>query len=155
MSSVSESRTDVDLTARAAQALFSYARAVDEGDIETLRGLAEPDVQLTRSDGTSSGVEAFLDLYRAFRDSPVQGSKHVVTNVQAHREADGLVRARAYFEATMFDPDGTRIVIGQYSDSLREDGGELRFAHKRISVERVVQLAAATSDWAGVTVPGR
>src|SRR6478752_454941 len=146
MSSVSESRTDVDLAARAAQALFSYARAVDEGDIETLRDLAEPDVQLTRSDGTSSGVEAFLDLYRAFRDSPVQGSKHVVTNVQAHRESDGLVRARAYFAATMFDPDGTRIVIGQYSDSLRDDGGDLRFAHKRISVERVVQLAVATSD---------
>jgi hypothetical protein len=42
---------DAGLSAQAAQVLYAYARAVDEGDIEALRGLALQDVSLTRSDG--------------------------------------------------------------------------------------------------------
>ena|SRR2546421_644833 len=143
---------DATLSGRAAQFLYTYARAVDEGDLETLAALAADDVQLTRVDGTKQGRDAFLALYRAFRDSPVLGSKHVVTNVQAFREGGDLVRVRAYFEATMFDPDGTRVVIGQYSDTLRDTGDDFRYVHKRIAVERVVNLAAASAEWKGVEV---
>jgi len=142
---------DAGLSARAAQVLYAYARAVDEGDIETLRALALPDVFLTRSDGTKQGIEVFLDLYRAFAASPVLGSKHAITNVQAFPEPDGDVRALSYFQATMFDPGKqTRLVIGQYSDSLREVEGQFRFSHKRITVERVVAIPAGTSEYAGV-----
>ena len=152
---------DADLSARAAQVLYAYARAVDEGDIEALRALALPDVFLTRSDGTKQGIEVFLDLYRAFAASPVLGSKHAITNVQAFPEPDGDVRALSYFHATMFDPGTpdqtapdqttqTRLVIGQYSDSLSEVDGQLRFSHKRITVERVVAIPAGTSEYAGV-----
>ena len=162
---------DAGLSARAAQVLYAYARAVDEGDIEALRALALPDVFLTRSDGTKQGIEVFLDLYRAFAASPVLASKHAITNVQAFPEPDGDVRALSYFHATMFDPGApdqtapdqtaadqtaadqttqTRLVIGQYSDSLREVDGQLRFSHKRITVERVVAIPAGTSEYAGV-----
>jgi uncharacterized protein (TIGR02246 family) len=143
---------DATLSGRAAQFLYTYARAVDEGDLETLAAIAADDVQLTRVDGTKQGRDAFLALYRAFRDSPVLGSKHVVTNVQAVREDGDLVRVKAYFEATMFDPDGTRLVIGQYSDTLRDTGDGFRYVHKRIAVERVVNLAAASAEWKGVEV---
>lgn len=143
---------DATLSGRAAQFLYTYARAVDEGDLETLAAIAADDVQLTRVDGTKQGRDAFLALYRAFRDSPVLGSKHVVTNVQAFREDGDLVRVKAYFEATMFDPDGTRLVIGQYSDTLRDTGDDFRYVHKRIAVERVVNLAAASAEWKGVEV---
>jgi 3-phenylpropionate/cinnamic acid dioxygenase small subunit len=143
---------DATLSGRAAQFLYTYARAVDEGDLETLGAIAADDVQLTRVDGTKQGRDAFLALYRAFRDSPVLGSKHVVTNVQAVREDGDLVRVKAYFEATMFDPDGTRLVIGQYSDTLRDTGDDFRYVHKRIAVERVVNLAAASAEWKGVEV---
>ena len=143
---------DAGLSARAAQVLYAYARAVDQGDIEALRGLAVPDVLLTRSDGTKQGIEAFLDLYRAFAASPVQGSQHAIINVQAFPEPDGDVRALSYFQATMFDPGAqTRLVVGQYSDSLREVDGQLRFSHKRIKVERVVEIASGTNEYAGVT----
>lgn len=141
---------DAGLSARAAQLLYAYARAVDQGDIEALRGLAVPDVWLTRSDGTNQGVEAFLDLYRAFNASPVQGSKHVIANVQAFPEPDGDLRALAYFEATMFDAGPqTRLVIGSYSDSMREVDGQLRFTHKRITVERVVTIPSGTALYTG------
>jgi len=143
---------DAGLSARAAQVLYAYARAVDQGDIEALRGLAVPDVLLTRSDGTKQGIEAFLDLYRAFAASAVQGSQHAIINVQAFPEPDGDVRALSYFQATMFDPGAqTRLVVGQYSDSLREVDGQLRFSHKRIKVERVVEIASGTNEYAGVT----
>jgi len=146
------SAADAGLSARAAQLLYAYARAVDEGDIEALRGLAVPDVLLTRADGTRQGIEAFLDLYRGFAAAPVLGSKHAITNVQAVPEPDGSVRALAYFQAAMFDPgEQTRLIIGKYSDSMREVHGELRFTHKRITVERVVTIASGTAEYAGVT----
>ena len=133
---------DAGLSARAAQLLYAYARAVDNGDIEALRGLAVPDVSLTRSDGTKQGIEAFLDLYREFAASAVQASKHVIANVQAFPEPDGGLRALAYFEATMFDAGAqTRLVTGEYSDSMREVDGQLRFTHKRITVERAVTIS--------------
>ena len=149
------SAPDSSLSERAAQVFYTYARAVDEGDIDTLATLVADDVQITRADGTHQGRERFLDVYRAFRDSPVRGSKHVVTNVQAQREDGDLIRARAYFQATMFDPDGTRLVVGQYSDSLRVDGDAMVLVHKRIAVERVVHLAAASEQLVGVGVQGR
>jgi 3-phenylpropionate/cinnamic acid dioxygenase small subunit len=142
---------DPALSQQAAQLLYAYARAVDEGDLETLARLAYEDVDITRSDGTKHGREAFLAVYRGFRDSDVHSSKHVVTNVQARREEGGSVRASAYFSATMFDPDGSRIVIGQYSDSMRDDGDGLRFTHKRIVVDGVLSLAPANEQWTGVT----
>jgi hypothetical protein len=43
-------------------------------------------------------------------------------------------------------------VIGQYSDTLRDTGDDFRYVHKRIAVERVVNLAAASADWKGVEV---
>jgi hypothetical protein len=142
---------DAGLSARAAQVLYAYARAVDEGDIEALRALALPDVFLTRPDGTKQGIEVFLDLYRAFAASPVLGSQHAIANVQAFPEPDGDVRALSYFQATMFDPGSkTRLVIGQYSDSLREVDGQLRFSHKRITIERVVTIPAGTREYTGV-----
>ena len=71
---------------------------------------------------------------------------------KAFPEPDGDVRALAYFEATMFDAGArTRLVIGQYHDSMREVDGQLRFSHKRIRVERVVAIPSGTGEYAGVT----
>lgn len=139
---------DPELSARAAQLLYAYARAVDEGDADALGALIADDAAITRVDGTHTGREAFLDVYRAFWSSPVQGSKHLVTNVQAFPEEGGLVRAEAYFQAVMFDPDGTRFVVGRYRDTLRETAGGLRLAHKRIMIERVA-VVRETQEWTG------
>jgi hypothetical protein len=143
----------VSLVEDAAQLLYTYARAVDEGDLATLERIAHEDVSLTRVNGTQHGRAAFLDLYRGFKAVNL-GSKHVVSNVQAvlenGDEEGGTVRAVAYFCSTHFDAEGTRLVYGQYSDSMRDDGDGLRFTHKRIAVERVVQLGAASAEWTGV-----
>jgi 3-phenylpropionate/cinnamic acid dioxygenase small subunit len=137
---------------RAEQVLYAYARAVDEFDIDALRALGTEDIKVTRSGDAREGVESFLDIYRALAASTVEGCKHFISNVQAEREDDGTITARAYFHAVLFDPDGTRWTIGQYRDTLVEDDGVLKLGHKRISVERVVALPAGSTEWVGVGV---
>ncbi|MFW6773904.1 nuclear transport factor 2 family protein [Nocardioides sp. CPCC 205120] len=135
------------LGARAARAYYAYARAVDEGDLEALRDLAADDVRVTRGDHpTEQGVEAFLDVYRAHVAQAVPLCRHVITNVLAERDGDE-VRTHAYFQATYFEEERTRVMTGTYADSFREVGDELVLAHKRIRVQRTQELPAATGSF--------
>lgn len=141
-----------ELSMRAATVLYQYALAVDTEDLEALRALVTEDIQITRAEGTRSGMESFLDVYRAQFSSKTEGLKHVVTNVLADRLPDGSIQMHAYFEATMFDAEETRRIIGSYQDILREVDGVLKLAHKKISVQRVIQLPQATQAWVGAGV---
>lgn len=142
--------TDVDgamLAARSAQLYYAYAQAVDEGDLDALRTMVTDDVLVTRGDHpTEQGVEAFLDVYRAHNAMEIPVCKHVVTNVQAVPRGEEIV-THAYFQATMLEEERTRVVIGYYDDVHREVGGELRLAHKRITVERVLELPASVGTF--------
>lgn len=131
------------LGARSARVYHVYARAVDEGDLDTLRDLVTDDVQITRgTHPTESGVEAFLDVYRAHNALEIPVCKHVVTNVLAERDGDDIV-THAYFEATMFEAEQTRVIAGVYDDVHREVDGVLKLSHKKITVQRTVYLPAA------------
>lgn len=141
-----------DLVVDVERIFFLYSRAVDEGDLDALRNLITDDVRLTRAEGTREGVERFLDVYRAHNAASSELSRHVITNVLADRATDGAIRARAYFEAMLFDPGKTRWVIGHYSDTLAGEGSRLRIAHKRIVVDRVLHLPQATTSWVGAGV---
>jgi 3-phenylpropionate/cinnamic acid dioxygenase small subunit len=135
------------LDGRVARLLYTYALAVDTGDLEALRSIAAADVQFTANAGTLTGLESFLDVYRSQFASGTEQIRHVVTNVLANRLADGQIQVQAYFEATMFEPDQTQRLIGSYHDILREVDGELKLAHKKIRVQRVLQLPTAHQDW--------
>lgn len=126
------------------RALYArYAEAVDAGDIAALRAQVVEDVVITRPGEQSEGVEAFLDVYRQVVAQGVPLAQHAVTNVVAERDGD-RIEARACFRALFFDADGTRLVVGRYVDDLVDVAGELRFAHKRNHVQRVLTLPAAT-----------
>lgn len=138
------------LGARSARLYYQYARAVDEGDLETLRAIVTDDVRITRGQHpTEQGVEAFLDVYRAHNALQIPVCKHVVTNVLAEQRGDEIV-THAYFQATMLEEEGTRVVIGVYDDVHVERDGELRLAHKKIRVERVLHLPASEGLYAHV-----
>jgi hypothetical protein len=138
------------LGARSARVYYVYARAVDEGDLDTLRGMVTDDIKITRGDHpTEDGVEAFLDVYRAHNALEIPVCKHVVTNVLAEQVGEDVV-THAYFEATMLEAEQTRVVIGVYDDVHREVDGELRLAHKKIRVQRQVLLPAAAGTYAHV-----
>ncbi len=141
---------NAELGARAARTYYVYARAVDEGDLDTLRAMVTDDVRITRGDHpTEDGVEAFLDVYRAHNALQVPVCKHVVTNVLAERDGDD-VRTHAYFTATMFEAERTRVITGVYDDVQREVDGELLLAHKKISVQRIQDMPAAAGSFTHV-----
>ena len=138
------------LGARSARVYYAYARAVDEGDLDRLRALVTDDIKITRGDhATEDGVEAFLDVYRAHNALNIPVCKHVVTNVLAEQDGDDIV-THAYFQATMLEEDKTRVVIGVYDDVHREVDGELKLAHKKITVQRLLQLPASSGTYAHV-----
>lgn len=138
------------LAGRSAQLYYAYARAVDDGDLEALRAMVVDDVRITRGDGpTEEGVEAFLDVYRAHNALGIPVCKHVVTNVQAVRDGDDIV-THAYFQATLLEEERTRIAIGAYDDVHREVDGELRLAHKVITVQRALELPASSGAYVHV-----
>ena len=135
------------LAARSARVYYTYARAVDEGDLDTLRDLVTDDIQVTRGDHpTEDGVEAFLDVYRAHIAQGIPVCKHVVTNIVAERVGDEVV-THAYFQATMLEEERTRVVIGVYDDVHREAGGALKLAHKKIRVQRTLELPASSGNY--------
>ena len=141
------------LGARSARLYALYAQAVDRGDLEALRAMVTDDVGVTRGDlPPESGVEAFLDVYRAHNAMRIPVCRHVVTNVLAERAGDE-VRTSADFQATMFEEGRTRVVTGTYADDHVERDGELVIAHKRISVDRVVHLPAAEQRFAHAGTP--
>ena len=138
------------LAARSAELYYTYARAVDEADLETLRAIATEDVLITRGDNpTEQGVEKFLDVYRAHNALNVPVCKHVVTNVLAEQDGDEI-KTHAYFQATFLLEEKTRVIIGVYDDVHVERDGKLKFAHKKIRVQRVLELPASAALYAHV-----
>jgi hypothetical protein len=130
---------------RSARLYYTYARAVDEGDLDTLRRIVTDDVRITRGDGpTEQGVEAFLDVYRAHNALGIPVCQHVVTNILAERRGRDI-QTQAYFHATMLEAARTRVVIGAYDDVHVESDGALKLAHKKILVHRVLELPAASA----------
>jgi Ring hydroxylating beta subunit len=85
-------------------------------------------------------------VYRAHIALGVPVCKHVVTNVLAQQVGDEVV-THAYFQATMLEEEQTRVVIGVYDDVHREVDGELKLAHKRIRVQRTLQLPASSATY--------
>jgi enoyl-CoA hydratase/carnithine racemase/ketosteroid isomerase-like protein len=131
-----------DLSGRAAQVMYSYARAVDERDLDALGRIVTDDVKLTRADGVREGRAAFVDFYRSAFGS-MAPSRHFASNIQASGEG-ALIRVRAYFQASFFGAEQTQIVTGSYADALRDDAdGGLRIAEKTNNVEFTVTLPAA------------
>jgi hypothetical protein len=107
-------------------------------------------VRVTRGDHpTEQGVEAFLDVYRAHNALQVPVCKHVVTNVLAEQDGDEI-KTHAYFQATFLEEAKTRVIIGVYDDVHVERDGDLKLAHKKIRVERVLELPASTGLYAHV-----
>ena len=49
------------------------------------------------------------------------------------------VRSHAYFQATFLEEERTRVIIGVYDDVHVERGGDLKLAHKKIRVQRVLE----------------
>ena len=139
---------DAELSAKAAQLLFSYARAVDDGDFRALAELLAHDVLLDRPGGTHQGRNEFIEVYRSVYASRSGGSQHLIANVQACREGNGLIRSAAYFNSVIFGQEGASLVCGRYDDLLREESGRLTFLRKGNQIDCVVRLGSLSESLA-------
>lgn len=138
---------DSELSAKAAQLLFSYARAVDDGDFGALAELIAHDVVLHSPGGIYQGRDDFIEVYRSVRASRSGGSQHLIANVQACREENGVIRSAAYFNAVIFGSEGASLVCGRYDDLLREESGRLSFLRKGNQVDYTVQLGSVSKSF--------
>jgi 3-phenylpropionate/cinnamic acid dioxygenase small subunit len=121
--------------------LHRYARAVDEHDLDGLSKLVTEDVELRRVDGLHQGRDAFLDVYRNFFASPVDWSRHLITNLEIEVDpAAGSAGSHAYFEAAMTEGTTGRLVFGEYSHDLVRPAGRWLLRRKSIDVQRTLEL---------------
>lgn len=140
---------DLELSARAEQLYALYAWAVDYGDFELLESLTAPEITITRGDAEHPGIDSFLQVYRNNWEGDWSAAKHYIMNVIASRQADGLVRSRAYFQAMFIRSDHSTMVVGRYDDLLAEVDGQLKIQHKRIHVEGSIRLPESVREWGG------
>lgn len=143
-----------DLLGRVLRLYAIYARACDNSNELGLRDLMVEDVRLSRGDSTFEGIEAVLTEYRGGFSARLLSSHHLIVNVLADRGDDGVTRAQAYFTAVVTKPNRSWMYVGQYDDEIRDVEGALRFAHKRISVDTVLELPAPLADGPAVDAGG-
>lgn len=124
------------------QLLIEYQELVDARDIDGLAGIIDPDVELTRHDGTVHGAQAFLDLYRRFAAGDITISHHMATNVQVEPGDDGSAVVRSKFLALTTHGTGeARQIWGRYTDRIAHRDGRWRLLSKRIDVAAMAVLA--------------
>jgi 3-phenylpropionate/cinnamic acid dioxygenase small subunit len=118
-----------------------YAEACDSQDLERLRSILAPDVELSVPGASWSGVEPVLGFFRdAWAASPYP-SRHFITNV-AMRELDAdRVASTAYFlYVTTSGDDGSKIGWGSYRDRYMRHDGALRLHAKYMDMDLLVDV---------------
>lgn len=127
----------------AEQLLSTYQALVDAKDIEGLDALITDDVELVRQDGTRTGREAFLDLYRKFAESDVEIATHTVSNVRVTQLAPQRYGVDSCFVAYTTHASGeARMVWGRYHNVMVDEDGTWLIAAKHIHIARTVVLGA-------------
>lgn len=127
----------------AEQLLVTYQALVDAKDIEGLDAIITDDVELVRQDGTRTGREAFLDLYRTFAASDVEIATHTVSNVRVAELGPQRYGVDSCFVAYTTHTSGeARMVWGRYHHLMVDEDGTWLIAAKHIRIARTVVLGA-------------
>ncbi|CAN5442483.1 nuclear transport factor 2 family protein [soil metagenome] len=130
--------------------VHSYCRAVDRGDLETLRSLYHVDAQ-DRHGGFSAGpVENFLTELAATRPY-LRSMQHHVTTVNfavAGERAEGEIYSIATHTFTAGDRDVDVTVGGRYLDKYEKLDGTWKFVERGIVTDwaRVYDPSSVTFD---------
>jgi uncharacterized protein (TIGR02246 family) len=113
--------------------LADYNHAVDAGDGATFAGLFTEDGSLDSGFGVTEGRAALAEFAAAV-PVMVPGTRHLITNLSIDGDGDGAT-TKVYLQmwATAGGAPETKLVIsGIYEDTLRRDGGQWRFATRKL-----------------------
>ena len=142
---------DAQLGWLTAQALYEYADAIDNFDLDHIENLALDGVVLSHSEGTCIGKGEFRAYFAQLETYPCKEWRHVLTNIRAFNAGPNQIRALSYFEAHFFFNDRTLVVLGDYDDTYEMRDRRLLIDHKRIRrrFEQVLPTAAHLQPTSG------
>lgn len=123
-----------------------YCRAVDRGDVATLRSLYHPDAEDDHGGFSTGAVDTFIEGIAAARPF-LRSMQHHVTTMNFAIDGDraeGEVYSIATHTFAARDRDVDVVVGGRYLDKYEKRGGLWKFAERSI-----------VTDWANVHDPSR
>ena len=136
----------MDLKSEIEDALYRYAWAYDEADIDALVDCFTADGSFWTNNGAPAieGASALREFYRATRGRRTElgtRPRHQVTNVRSELIGD-QVTANSYMTLIVTGPDGKAGVecTGRYIDTLAQVDGRWRFAARRLTFDHVPAL---------------
>lgn len=126
--------------------VHAYCRAVDRGDLDTLRGLYHPDATDRHGAFSSGSVDDFLTTLARSRPYLRSMQHHVTTTnfAIAGDTAEGEVYSIATHTFSAGDAESEVVIGGRYLDRYEKRDGSWKF------VERAI-----VTDWAHVNNPSR
>src|SRR5437762_2312806 len=103
-------------------AVYLYAWALDEGDVEALVELFTENAELVVGENIMRGRDAILAHFeRSQANKAAKGKqgRHMITNVVITADADDRASATAYMTAFATSAEGVSVVaVGRYYDTL-------------------------------------
>ena len=134
----------MDVRAEIEDALYGYALAYDQADIEALVGCFTPDASFATNSGAEAvvGADALRKFYavtRGRRSELGQQPRHLVNNVRLVQQAGAEVVAVSYMVLIVTQADGSSGVecTGRYRDTLQRAGDRWLFAERVLTFDTV------------------
>jgi 3-phenylpropionate/cinnamic acid dioxygenase small subunit len=125
-------------------ALYGYALAYDEADIEALVACFTPDASFATNSGADAvvGAAALREFYASTRGRRAelgQQPRHLVNNVRLEQHGDDEAVAVSYMVLIVTQADGSAGVecTGRYRDTLRRTDGRWLFAERVLTFDTV------------------
>ncbi|SDG34695.1 nuclear transport factor 2 family protein [Pseudonocardia oroxyli] len=137
--------------------LYGYCRAVDRGDLVSLREVYHPDAVDEHSGVYSGDVDGFItQLGRSLELGAVVCTRHCLSNIVIEIEGDVAV-SESYFDAYHRRRTGDgyvdEFVAGRYLDRLERRAGTWRIAARQLVWDSMRSEQASQPPWDGE--PGR
>jgi uncharacterized protein (TIGR02246 family) len=114
-------------------------------EVEALVGLFAEDAVMRNPAGTHEGRAAIHAYYTAFFRSDTQFARHHVMNQVITLVDDGVAHHDAYFIAVLGRGGESRIVFGNYADTLVQRDGRWWFQEK---INDIVAATTLEQGWA-------
>lgn len=134
--------------------LAAYADACDAKDLGQLEAIFAPDVEVSVSGMSWSGLDAALGFFRDTWSASPHPSRHFITNVAMSRlEPDRVEATASFLYVTSAGDDESKIGWGSYRDVYVRRDGRLHVQSKHIDMDLLVDVRdgwAAAMGAAGV-----
>jgi 3-phenylpropionate/cinnamic acid dioxygenase small subunit len=133
-----------DVAFKAARLMAGYAAAIDRADAYSATMYYSEDGLFENGATKAVGRDEIRTWFDNKLD-PAIYTQHAVSNLDVQFAESGLVQVDCSVRTLVCSEDGAMIMAGRYRILARDEGACLRIVHKRVRVERRVQLSQVDS----------